>query len=48
MNRTLDNIRIAMGFIGFFVVLGFVSVGFWHLFELATGYTANLFKLAGF
>lgn len=48
MNRTLDNIKYAMAMIGIFVFLGFVGSGFWWLFELATGYTEGLFRMAGF
>lgn len=48
MHRTLDNIRIAFAIIGIFVFLGFVGAGLWHLFELATGYTEGLFRMAGY
>lgn len=48
MNRTLDNIRYAMAMVGIFVFLGLVGSGLWALFELITGYTANIFNLAGF
>lgn len=48
MNRTLDNIRIALAMIAIFVVGSLVGAGLWHLFELATGYTANLFRMAGY
>ena len=48
MNRTLDNIKIALAMIAIFIFMGFVGAGFWHLFELVTNYTANLFTLAGY
>jgi hypothetical protein len=48
MNRTLDNIRIAFAIVGIFVFLGFVGAGLWHLFELATGHTEGLFRMAGY
>jgi hypothetical protein len=48
MHRTLDNIRIAFAIVGIFVFLGFVGAGLWHLFELATGYTEGLFRMAGY
>lgn len=48
MNRTLDNIRYAMAMVGIFVFLGLVGSGLWALFELITGYTANIRALAGF
>lgn len=48
MNRTLDNIRIAFAIVGIFVFLGLVGAGLWHLFELATGYTEGLFRMAGY
>lgn len=47
MTRTLDNIKYAMSMIGIFVVLGLVGSGFWWLFELVTGYTDGLFRMAG-
>lgn len=48
MNNTFDNIKIALAMIAIFIFMGFVGAGFWHLFELVTGYTANLFTLAGY
>ena len=48
MNNTLDNIKIALAMIAIFVFCGLVFAGFWHLFELVTNYTANLFTLAGY
>ena len=48
MTCTLDNIKYAMAMVGIFVFLGLVGSGFWWVFELITGYTANLFKLAGY
>ena len=48
MNNTLDSIKIALAMIAIFVFLGFVFAGFWHLFELATGYTEGLFRMAGY
>ena len=48
MNRTLDNIRSALAMIAIFVFMGFVGAGLWHLFELATGYTEGLFRMAGY
>ena len=48
MNRTLDNIKIALAMIAIFIFCGFVFAGFWHLFELATGYTEGLFRMAGY
>ena len=48
MNRTLDNIKIALAMIAIFVFCGLVFAGFWHLFELATGYTEGLFRMAGY
>ena len=48
MNRTLDNIRIAMAIVAIFVFMGFVFAGFWHLVEIVTNYTANIFTLAGY
>ena len=48
MNRTLDNIKIALAMIAIFIFMGFVFAGFWHLFELLTNYTANIFTLAGY
>ena len=47
MNRTLDNIRIAMALVAIFVLFGFVASGFWWLFELLTGYTDGLVRMAG-
>ena len=47
MNRTLDNIKYAMAMVGIFVFLGLVGSVFWWLFELVTGYTDGLFRLAG-
>ena len=48
MNRTLDNIKIALGFSALMaaVVSGFVAL-FW-IIERVTGYTDGLFRLAGF
>ena len=48
MNNTFDNIKIALAMIAIFVFMGLVGAGFWHLFELVTGYTAGLFALAGY
>ena len=48
MNRTLDNIKLVMAATGCFVAMGLVGAVFWHLFELVTGYTAGLFRMAGF
>ena len=48
MNRTLDNIRIAMAIAAIFILTGLVASGFWWLFEILTNYTANIFKLAGY
>ena len=48
MNRTLDNIKYAMSMIGIFVVLGLVGSGFWWLFELFTGYTDTIVRMAGY
>ena len=48
MNRTLDNIRIAMAIAAIFILTGLVASGFWWLFELVTNYSANLAALAGF
>ena len=48
MNRTLDSFLYVMAMAAIFVFLGLVGSGFFWLFELVTGYTANLFKLAGF
>ena len=48
MNNTLDNIKIALAMIAIFVFCGLVFAGFWHLFELATGYTEGLFRMAGY
>ena len=48
MNRTLDNIKYAMAMAGIFIFLGLVGSGLWHLFELLTGYTEGLFRMAGF
>ena len=48
MNRTLDNIKIALATIAIFVFMGLVGAGLWHLFELATGYTDGLFRMAGY
>lgn len=31
-----------------FLALGFVAACMWHLFELATNYTASLFAMAGY
>lgn len=47
MNRTLDNIKFAMAVTGCFVAMGLVGAGFWWLFELVTGYTDGLFRMAG-
>ena len=48
MNNTLDNIKIALAMIAIFIFMGFVGAGFWHLFELATGCTEGLFRMAGY
>ena len=48
MTRTIDNIKLAMAVTGCFVAMGLVGAGFWWLFEMVTGYTNNLFRLAGF
>ena len=48
MNRTLDNLKLAMAVTGCFVATGLVAAGFWWLFELVTGYTAGLVALAGY
>lgn len=48
MNNTLESIKYAMSMVGIFVCVGLVASGFFWLFELVTGYTANLFKLAGY
>ena len=48
MNRTIDNIKLAFGITGCFIAMGLIGAGFWHLFELVTGYTAGLFRMAGF
>lgn len=48
MNRTLDNIKLAMAVTGCFIAMGLVGACFWWLFEMVTGYTNNLFRLAGF
>ena len=48
MNHHLETLKYAMSMIGIFVFLGLVGSGLWHLFELATGFTASLFKLAGY
>ena len=47
MNRTIDNIKIALGFTALMaaVVGGFVAL-FW-IIERVTGYTEGLFRLAG-
>ena len=47
MNRTLDNIKYVMAVTGCFVAMGLVGAGFWWLFELVTGYTDGLFRMAG-
>ncbi len=48
MNRTIDNIKIALGFTALMtaVVGGFVVL-FWVI-EHVTGYTEGLFRMAGF
>lgn len=48
MTRTRENIKLAIAITGCFVVFGLVGAGFWGLFELITGYTENLFRLAGY
>ena len=48
MNNTLESIKYAMSMVGIFVCVGLVASGFFWLFELVSGYTANLFKLAGY
>lgn len=48
MNHTLESIKYAMSMVGIFVCVGLVASGFYWLFELMTGHTANIFKLAGF
>lgn len=48
MNNTFDNIRIAFAIVGIFVFLGLVFAGLWHLFELATGYTDTIVRMAGY
>ena len=48
MNHTLDNIKIALAMIAIFIFCGFVFAGFWHLFELVTNHTTNIFTLAGY
>ena len=48
MNRTLDNIRYAMAMVGIFVFLGLVGSGLWALFELITGYTDTIVRMAGY
>lgn len=47
MNRTLDNIKFAMAITAIFILMGFVASGIWWLFELVTGYTDGLFRMAG-
>lgn len=44
MKRTINIILT----IAIFLALGFVGACMWHLFELATNYTAGLFALAGY
>lgn len=48
MNRTLDNLLTAFAIVGIFVFLGLVGAGLWHLFELATGYTDTIVRMAGY
>lgn len=48
MNRTLENIKFVMALTGCFVAMGLVGAGFWWLFDLCTGHTANIFTLAGY
>ena len=48
MNRTIDNIKLAFGIAGCFIALGFVASGFWWLFEMITGYTDALVRMAGY
>ena len=48
MSRTIDNIKFAFSLVGCFVVCGLIASGFWWLFELITGYTDNLLRLAGY
>ena len=47
MNRTLENIKYVMAMTGIFVLLGLVGSVFWWVFELITGYTEGLFRMAG-
>ena len=48
MQKSINNLRVAFGIVGCFVVCGLIASGFWWIFEMITGYTANLFALAGF
>ena len=48
MNRTLENFKLAMAVTGCFVASGLLAAGFWWLFELLTGYTATIVKMAGY
>lgn len=48
MTRTLDLLKSALAYAAFLFVLGLVGAGFWHLFEMITGYTENIFRMAGY
>lgn len=48
MTRTHDLLKSALAYAAFLVALGLVGGCLWELFELITGYTENIFRLAGY
>lgn len=48
MNNHFETLKYAMSMVGIFVCVGLIASGFFWLFELVSGYTANIFKLAGY
>lgn len=47
MNFQLENIKLTIAIVVLFVVFGLVGACMWHVFELITGYTEGLFRMAG-